>query len=74
MQGSSALSLWPKLPSLERLVLRSKSVSFHDVSCIASKTSNLRNFVLNVRFAIESGEMFKPLVESNKFLRYVSVR
>lgn len=66
------LPLLPNLLHLEEFVLNSESVSYRDISCIAAKTSNLSTFCLKSSFIVDA-KIFKPLVESNKYLENVSV-
>ncbi len=63
----------PALPRLETFKLQEVCVSAQYISHLASISSNLRSVEFQFSPDIQSGSIFKPLVESNKFLRDVSI-
>ncbi len=72
-RDEAVLMAIPLLFALESLVLTATDLSSNVVSCVASKTSNLKLLSWTTTSRIGNGTMFEKIMQSNQSLRHVSI-
>lgn len=70
---SDFFRLLPALPLLEILEFELDNVSLDDTCAIGCKTSNLKQFRAGLWCPIEDADVFRPIIDSNNFLRRVRI-